>query len=107
MAERLKPFRAAGRKRRQNLRRDLTTSIEYSAIDSDIYRCFVANRSGLCEYLGTHEQLDRIEGCIARLCQEKDGKLYKTKAKTARFAIIFNPNERTYSNVTYSTEAAR
>lgn len=100
MEERLKPFKAAEKKRLQDLRRDLTTPVEYSAIDLDIYWCFISNRSGMCDAIGTWEQFKRIEERIARLCQEKNGKYYKTKAKTARFAIIFNPIERTYSNVT-------
>jgi len=100
MAERLKPLKAAEKKKRQELRRDLTTPIEYSAIDSDVHWCFISNKSGLCDAIGTWEQFKIIEQHIARLCQEKNGKYYKTKAKSAKFAIIFSPSERTYSNVT-------
>lgn len=100
MAERLKPFKAAEKKRRQELRKDLTTPIEYSAIDSDIYWCFISNKSGLCDAIGTWEQFKTIEERIAGLCQEKNGKYFKTKAKTAKYAIIFDPNARVYSNVT-------
>jgi len=100
MAERMKPFKAAEKKRRQELRRDLTTTIEYSDIDSDVHWCFISNKSGLCDAIGTWEQFKTIEEHIARLCHEKNGKYYKTKARSAKFAIILSPSERTYSNVT-------
>jgi len=105
MAERLKPFKAAEKKRRQDLRRDLVTPVDYSAIDTDIYKCFISNQTGMCDEIGTWEQFKTIEEHIARLCQENNGKYYKTKAKTAKFAIIFAPNARVYSNVTSLKEA--
>ena len=100
MAEREKQLKAAEEKRMQDMRRDLTSSVEYSAIDSDIYRCFISNKTGMCDEIGTWEQFNRVEERIARLCQEKNGKYYKSQAKTARFAIVFDPAKRTYSNVT-------
>ena len=41
MAERLKPFRAEEKKRKQGLKRDLVTPIDYSTIDSDIYNSII------------------------------------------------------------------
>ena len=100
MAERLKPFRAAEKKRRQDLRRDLTTPVEYSAIDEDIYKCFVSNQTGMCDHIGTWEQFHKVEEQIANKCREKNGKYYRSRSKTAQFAIIFDPGARTLSNVT-------
>ncbi len=100
MEERLKPFRAEEKKRRQDLKRDLVTPIDYFTIDSDIYKCFISNQTGMCDAIGTWEQFKVIEERIAKLCQENNGKYYKTKAKTAKFAIIFDPNAKVYSNVT-------
>ena len=100
MAERLKPFTAAEKKRRQDLRRDLTTPVEYSAIDEDIYKCFVSNKTGMCDNIGTWEQFQKVEEQIANKCREKKGKYYRSPAKTAQFAIIFDPGARTLSNVT-------
>ena len=54
----------------------------------------------MCDAIGTWEQFKVVEKRIARLCQENNGKYYKTKAKTAKFAIIFDPNAKVYSNVT-------
>lgn len=105
MAERLKPFKAAEKKRLQELKRDLITPLDYSVIDSDIYKCFISNQTGMCDKIGTWDQFKTIEECIARSCQENSGKYYKTKAKTAKFAIIFAPNARVYSNVTSLKEA--
>ena len=100
MAEREKEFRAAEKKRLQELRRDLTSPVEYSSIDSDIYRCFISNKTGMCEEIGTWEQFAKVEEHIAKLCQERNGKYYKSQAKTAKFAVIFAPEARTHSNVT-------
>jgi hypothetical protein len=99
MAERLKPLEAAEKKRRQDLRKDLVISVDYSAIDSGIYKCFISNKTGMCDVIGTWAQFKVIEERIAGLCLKNDGKYYKTKAKTAKFAIIFDPNARGYSNV--------
>ena len=100
MAERLKPFKAVEKKRRQELRRDLTTPVDYSAIDEDIYKCFISNKTGMCEYIGTWEQFQKVEEQISNKCREKNGKYYRSPAKTAKFAIIFDPGARTLSNVT-------
>jgi hypothetical protein len=99
MAEREKEFWAAEKKRLQELRGDLTSPVEYSSIDSDIYRCFICNKTGMCEEIGTWEQFAKVEDHIAKLCQERNGKYYKSQAKTASFAIIFAPTARTHSNV--------
>jgi hypothetical protein len=100
MAEREKEYKAAEKKRLRQLRRDLTSPVEYSSIDSDIYRCFISNKTGMCEKIGTWEQFGKVEERIAKVCQENNGKYYKSQAKTARFAIVFDPSARTNSNVT-------
>lgn len=100
MAERLKPLKAAEKKRRQDLRKDLATPVEYSALDEDIYKCFISNKTGMCDSIGTWEQFQKVEEQLANICLEKNGKYYKSQAKTARFAIVFDPAARTLSNVT-------
>jgi len=98
MADRLKSFKEREEKKLQRYQRDIATPAEYSAIDSDIYKCFISSKNGLCG--GTAQQFREIEECIARLCQEKKGKYYKAQAKAAKFAIVLNPIARLYSNVT-------
>jgi len=100
MAERVKQIKAAEKKRKQEIRKDLTSSFEYSAIDEDIHKCFISNKTGMCDDIGTWEQFYKVEEQIAKICQEKNGKYYKSQAKTARFAIVFDPAARTLSNVT-------
>lgn len=100
MAERNKQIKAAERKKRQQIRKDLTSPVKYSAIDEDIYKCFISNKTGMCDEIGTWEQFNKVEEHIAKICLEKKGKYYKSQAKTARFTIIFDPSKRTYSNVT-------
>ena len=96
----IKRIKAAEEKRKQEIREDLTSPFEYSAIDEDIYKCFISNKTGMCDEIGTWEQFNKVEEHIAKICQEKNGKYYKSQAKTARFAIIFDPAARTLSNVT-------
>jgi hypothetical protein len=100
MAERNKQIKAAERKKRQQIRKDLTSPVKYSAIDEDIYKCYISNKTGMCDDIGTWEQFHKIEEQIAQICQERNGKYYKGQTKTARFAIIFDPAARTLSNVT-------
>jgi hypothetical protein len=100
MDEREKERKAAKEIRMQELRKDLTSHFEYSVIDADIYKCYVSNKTGMCDEIGTWEQFKQVEEHIANICLERKGKYYKSQAKTARFAIIFDPAKRTYSNVT-------
>lgn len=90
----------AEEKRKQERRKDITSSVEYSPIDEDIYKCFISNKTGMCDEIGTWEQFQNVEKQIEKICQANNGKYYKSKAKTAKFAIIFDPAARTLSNVT-------
>jgi hypothetical protein len=93
-------IKAAEKKKRQEIRRDLTSPIKYSVIDEGIYKCFIANKTGMCDQIGTWDQFKKIEERIAQICQEKKGRYYKGQAKSAKFAIIFDPSARTLSNIT-------
>jgi len=93
-------IKAAEKKKRQEIRRDLTSPVKYSVIDEDIYKCFIANKTGMCDQIGTWDQFKKVEERIAQICQEKNGKYYKAQAKSAKFAIIFDPSARTLSNIT-------
>jgi DNA polymerase III epsilon subunit-like protein len=66
--------------------------VTFNPIDEDIYKCFVAHRSGMCEAIGTWELYCKLEEKIASICKAKGGHYYKTKAKSAKFAIIFSPH---------------
>ena len=98
MADRNKQIKAAERKRRQEVRKDLTSPVKYSAIDEDIYKCYIANKTGMCDEIGTWDQFKKVEERMAQICQEKNGKYYKAQTKSAKFAIIFDPAARTLSN---------
>ncbi len=54
----------------------------------------------MCDQIGTWDKFKKVEERIARICQEKKGRYFKSQAKTAKFAIIFAPAARTLSNVT-------
>lgn len=73
--------------------------VTFTPIDDDIYQCFVAHRSGMCEAIGTWELYSTVEEQIASLCKAKGGRYYKTKAKSAKFAIIFSPYAQTAGEI--------
>lgn len=88
------------RKRRDEaVKIDIYTPFDYDQITDEIYKCFIANKTGMCDAIGTWGKLNKVEDRIAMMCQENNGKYYKTPAKTARYAIIFDPHSRTFSNV--------
>jgi len=86
-------------KRNEVIKSDIYTPFNYDHIDEEIFRCFIANKTGMCEAIGTWEQFQKIEDQLSKICQEKGGKYCKSEAKTAKFAIIFDPHARTSSNV--------
>ncbi len=88
------------RKRDEFIKADINNSFEYDPIDEEIYKCFIANKTGMCEAIGTWEQFRKVEEQIAKICKENNGKYFKSQAKTAKFAIIFDYSRRTYSNIT-------
>ncbi|RTZ48260.1 3'-5' exonuclease [Candidimonas sp. SYP-B2681] len=73
--------------------------VEFSPIDDDIFKCFIANRSGICGAIGEWEDFYKVESEIARICKDRGGRYYKTRAKSARFAIIFDPYSHTADTV--------
>ena len=75
------------------------TPVDYSAIDNDIYSCFISHQSGMCDAIGSHQEFRHVENEITRICKEKGGRYYKSKAKGAKFAIIFSPHAQTDGDI--------
>lgn len=75
------------------------TTKTYSEIDNDIYQCFIAHRSGMSNVIGSWEDFQTVENEMALICKEKGGRYYKSKAKGAKFAIIFSPYAQTANDV--------
>lgn len=73
--------------------------IDYSPIDDDIYNCFIAERSGMCDAIGTWEVFREIEEKIAKICIAHGGNYFKSNAKRAKFAIIFSPSFHNVSGI--------
>lgn len=67
------------------------SSIACSPIDNEIFNCFIAERSGMCEAIGAWEDFRQIEAEISQRCKAQGGRFYKSSAKGAKFAIIFSP----------------
>ena len=65
--------------------------VRLSPIDDDINRCFIAFRSGMCEAIGSWDAFEKLEATISECCKTKGGRYFKSKAKGAKFAIIFSP----------------
>lgn len=95
-----KEIEADEKKRRDEILAEINTPFEYSVIDEDIYKCFISNKSGMCERLGSWEQFNIVEERIIDICMKNKGRYYKSPTKNAKFAIIFSPSSRNYSNVT-------
>lgn len=74
-------------------------SIALSPIDDEIYKCFIAAKSGMCDAIGTWEEFRKVETEISRVCEEHSGRYYKSKAKSAKFAIIFSPSSQTDKDI--------
>ena len=86
--------------RRMLLTRALpTTPVTFTPIDDDIYRCFIAHQSGMCDAIGTWECYGKVEEQIALQCKARGGRYFKTKAKSAKFAIIFSPYSHTSEEI--------
>ena len=75
------------------------TPVTYSPIDDDISKCFIAHRSGMCDAIGTWEDFKKVENEIALRCKSHGGRYYKSKAKGAKFAIIFSPHAQTANEI--------
>lgn len=73
--------------------------IKYSTLDKDIFTCFIAHKSGWINFAQGREHFSEIEKEIARVCRERGGHYYKSKAKGAKFAIILYPYAQTAYNV--------
>lgn len=64
---------------------------EYDIIDSNIFKCFIAHKGTNIETdIGRLADYRKVEEKLATICKENGGKYYKSEAKTAKFAIIFN-----------------
>lgn len=87
------------KKRDETAKIDIHTPIDYDQITNEIYECFIAYKSVMSESIGTLEEFNKVESEIATICQNNNGKYYKSKAKTAKYAIIFNLYNRISSNV--------
>lgn len=75
------------------------TPAAYSPIDDDISKCFIAYPSGMCDAIGTWEDFHNVERELAKQCKTRGGRYYKSKAKGAKFAIIFSPHAQTVNEV--------
>ncbi|MHC0037941.1 TM2 domain-containing protein [Pseudoneobacillus sp. C159] len=84
--------------RHKSILKQIDVPFEFDEIDQDIYHCFINNKSGMTEEVGTHQQLIKTEEKIKEICEVNGGRYFKSKAKSAKFAIIFSPYSRTYSN---------
>lgn len=85
--------------RREQNRINLQTPFEYDEIDNDIYKCFIAYKLTYEREDGTLKQFRKIEDKIIDICKEHNGRYFKTAAKTAEFAIIFDYHAIFYTYV--------
>lgn len=73
--------------------------VYFDDIDSDIYRCFIVYKNEFNDLIKTFEKLILAEQEIAKICESKGGRYYKSKAKGANFAVIFSTRYHTIDTV--------
>lgn len=78
---------------------NLEMPFEYDEIDESIYKCFIAHKLTYEREDGTSKQFRKIEDKIIDICKEHNGKYFKTAAKTAKFAIIFDCHAMFYTYI--------
>lgn len=84
----------------ERTKNDHLVPFEYDVIDNDIYKCFIAGKSSYIEVeVGTMSDFRKVEEKLDSICKEHSGKYYKSEAKSAKFAILFNYSNRTASTV--------
>ncbi len=93
----LKQKCAAQKVERDKSMADLTKAYlepcEYDDIDDDIYRCFISDKGGFAD-LAAGDRFERALLKWADICAQNGGKLFKSSAKGAKFAIIQNYTAR-------------
>lgn len=78
---------------------NVETPLQYDEIDDDIYKCFIAHKPDGSREDGSFEQFKAIEDKISNICKEHGGRYFKTAAKTAKFAIIFDHRYMFYTYI--------
>lgn len=73
--------------------------IKYDEIDDDIWWCYIDSRNGMCDAIGSWDNFEKVEKKLSELCTYNGGKLYKSRAKGARYAILFSPFKRSASYI--------
>jgi hypothetical protein len=85
--------------RNEQIKKEYMAPFEYDKIDEGIYKCFIAYKSGMCDAIGNWTTFRKIEDKLDTICKQKNGRYYKTQAKSAKFAILFSYTNRTARHV--------
>lgn len=76
---------------------------QVDSIDDDIWCCYFESPNGFPD-LKTKKQFELLTVKITHLCKMHGGKLYKTRAKAAKFAILVSPSSKKQDNVDHIRE---
>ncbi|KLU67828.1 hypothetical protein DEAC_c02350 [Desulfosporosinus acididurans] len=99
IAEKKRAMQIENRKKQnKEFNANLNTPVNYDSITDEIYKCFITGKSGTNE-ICTPEKFEEIESQISAICKSKNGRYYKSKSKSAKYAIIFSPYSRLNSNI--------
>lgn len=96
MLHRQKEMMDARKTQEERTKNDHLVSFEYDVIDDDIYKCFITGKGSYIEAeVGTMSNFRKVEEKLDSICKEHGGRYYKSEAKSAKFAILFNYSNRT------------
>lgn len=89
----------SSRDRQILIKEEYSKPVKYDEIDDDIWWCYIDSRNGMCDAIGSWDSFEKVEKKISELCTYNGGKLYKSRAKGARYAILFTPFKRRASYI--------
>lgn len=95
MEHRHKFYMKRKEEKRANKIKAIFTPFRYDDIDNNIYHCFISDT----HMIENRDRFNKAVEAIDRECKKNNGKLYKTAAKSAKYAIIFDYRYRIFSNV--------
>lgn len=82
----------------QSMLEQYRAGVQVDAIDNDVSWCYFESPNGF-QGIDDERKFHSLETKIAQICEKNGGHLYKTRAKSAKFAILVSPSSRKQDNV--------
>lgn len=82
----------------RKLLQEYQAGIQTDSVDDDIRWCYFESPNGFL-YVDDERKFHSLATRIAKICEKSGGRLYKTRAKSAKVAILVSPSARKQDNV--------